>query len=124
MPAAAATSSIEVAAKPRSANATAAARRIDSRRSASRGTSPLYRCIRLRIHLKPMSTVQLEWTEAELLASHPVAEPLIAGGVRCHGGFADDGSYVSPRTKNRWPAIGAWQAQRREQFGTPLLDIQ
>ena len=70
-----------------------------------------------------MTTVQTEYTEAELLASEPVAEPLVAGGVRCHGGFRDDGTYVSPRTANRVPAIQAWQAQHAAQFGTPLLDI-
>ena len=70
-----------------------------------------------------MTTLQTEWTEAELLATHDVAEPLIAGGVRCHGGFDDDGSYVSPRTLNRWPAIAAWKQLRDEQFGTPRLDI-
>src|SRR4051812_41889545 len=70
-----------------------------------------------------MTTLQTEYTEAELLATHPVAEPLVAGGVRCHGGFAGDGSYVSPRTANRVPAIHARQAQHAEQFGTPLLDI-
>ncbi|HZN15729.1 MAG TPA: hypothetical protein VFB78_15785 [Acidimicrobiales bacterium] len=70
-----------------------------------------------------MANLQLEWTEDELLTTHPVAEPLIAGGVKCHGGFDDDGAYVSPRTKNRWPAIENWQAQREADFGTPLLDI-
>jgi hypothetical protein len=70
-----------------------------------------------------MTTLQTEFTEAELLADHPVAEPLWAGGVRCHGGFTDDGTYVSPRTRNRWPAIRAWEAQRVEQFGTPVLDV-
>lgn len=70
-----------------------------------------------------MTTLQTEWTEEELLASDPVSEPLVAGGVRCHGGFDDDGNYVSPRTKNRWPAIDAWKEQRAEQFGTDLLDI-
>jgi hypothetical protein len=70
-----------------------------------------------------VTTLQTEFTEAELLASLPVAEPLIAGGVHCHGGFADDGTYVSPRTANRWPAIRAWQAQHAEQFDTPLLDV-
>ena len=70
-----------------------------------------------------MTTLQTEFTEAELLTSLPVAEPLIAGGVRCHGGFADDGTYVSPRTANRWPAIRAWQTQHAEQFDTPLLDV-
>jgi hypothetical protein len=42
--------------------------------------------------------------------------------VRCHGGFAADGSYVSPRTKNRVPAIDAWQQSHREQFGTEILE--
>ena len=70
-----------------------------------------------------MTTLQTEWTEEELLASHPTTEPLVAGDVRCHGGFDEDGAYVSPRTKNRWPAIEAWQEQRTEQFATPLLDI-
>ena len=53
-------------------------------------------------------TAQLDYTEAELLATHDITEPLIAGGVRCHGGFDETGAYVSPRTKNRWPAIEAW----------------
>ena len=42
-------------------------------------------------------TAQLEFTAEELLADHRVAEPLVAGGVRCHGGFDDGGRYVSPR---------------------------
>ena len=70
-----------------------------------------------------MTTMQTEFTESELLQSHPVAEPLVAGGVRCHGGFDDDGAYVSPRTLHRAPAIQAWQEQRLEQFGTPLVDL-
>ena len=68
-------------------------------------------------------TAQVEFTEDELLADAPVAEPLIAGGVRCHGGFDEDGAYVSPRTRFRVPAIDAWQAQHAEQFGTELLDV-
>lgn len=70
-----------------------------------------------------MSGLQVDFTERELLENHRVAEPLIAGGVRCHGGFDESGTYLSPRTKNRWPAIRAWQEQRQDQFGTPLLDI-
>jgi hypothetical protein len=66
---------------------------------------------------------QLEFTTEELLQSHPVAEPLVAGGVRCHGGFGDDGRYISPRTLHRAPAIEAWEAQRAEQFGTPPLEV-
>ena len=68
-------------------------------------------------------TVQTEFSESELLADHPVAEPLIAGGVRCHGGFAADGTYVSPRTRFRAPAIEAWQAKHRADFGSEILDL-
>src|SRR4051794_26580672 len=74
-----------------------------------------------------MSTVELtsqvEYTEHELLESLPFEEPLIANGVRCHGGFDADGTYISPRTKHRSPAIVAWQAQHRAQFGTDLLGL-
>ncbi|MEY2404882.1 MAG: hypothetical protein QOD38_2433, partial [Acidimicrobiaceae bacterium] len=31
-------------------------------------------------------THQLEFSEQELLTTHAVSEPLVAGGVRCHGG--------------------------------------
>jgi hypothetical protein len=70
-----------------------------------------------------VTTLQTEYSEHELLESIDYAEPLIAGGVKCHGGFDDDGSYVSPRTKNRVPAIEAWQQNHRETFGTELLDL-
>ncbi len=65
----------------------------------------------------------LDYTARELLESHEYAEPLVAGGVRCHGGFLADGTYTSPRTKNRVPAIQAWQAAHRMRFGTELLDL-
>ncbi len=68
-------------------------------------------------------TAQLEFTEAELLADVEVEEPLIAGGVRCHGGFTADGLYVSPRTKFRVPAIEAWRANHREVFGKPVIEV-
>ena len=53
-----------------------------------------------------------------------MAEPLIAGGVRCHGGFDDDGTYVSPahqvpRARPSRPG----RRSTREQFGTEMLDI-
>jgi hypothetical protein len=70
-----------------------------------------------------MATAQVDFSPEELLESDPFSEPLVAGGVRCHGGFDASGAYVSPRTKHRWPAIRAWQQQREEQFGTQLLDI-
>ncbi len=64
----------------------------------------------------------MTWSEAELLANDEVDEPLVAGGVRCHGGFASNGAYLSPRTKYRVPATKAWQQSHREAFGTEILD--
>ena len=66
-----------------------------------------------------MTTLQTEYTEAELLSDHDIVEPLIVDGVHCHGGFDEHGTYVSPRTKHRWPAIEAWEQQRLEQFSHP-----
>lgn len=68
-------------------------------------------------------TDQLDWSETELLADHVYAEPQIVAGVRCHGGYDDTGTYVSPRTLNRVPAIEAWQHAHRSLFGTDIIDI-
>jgi hypothetical protein len=70
-----------------------------------------------------VTSSQTEWSEHELLQSHRYAEPLFAGGIRCHGGFDDDGRYVSPRTAHRVAAIEAWEEVRAEAFGTPTLDL-
>jgi hypothetical protein len=67
--------------------------------------------------------LQLEWTEGDLLATDDVTEPLIVGGVRCHGGFDDAGTYHSPRTRNRVPAIAGWQQHHAATFGTELIDV-
>jgi hypothetical protein len=64
---------------------------------------------------------QTNFSAEQILSSVPYAEPLIANGVRCHGGFVD-GAYVSPRTAVRGPAIAAWQAQLAAR-GAPLIDI-
>lgn len=68
-------------------------------------------------------TAQVEFTADELLSNEPVAEPLIAGGVRCHGGFDDKGRYVSPRTRFRVPAIEAWQAHHTELFDKSMIEL-
>ncbi len=70
-----------------------------------------------------MGTAQVQFTEAELLADGGVAEPLVAGGVRCHGGFDEAGTYVSPRTRFRVPAIAAWGEQNGERFSSELIDV-
>jgi hypothetical protein len=69
-----------------------------------------------------MSTAQVEYTWSEILADPPIVEPLRAGGLECHGGFLEDGTYASPRTLHRVPAIAAWQAHHHELFGTEILD--
>lgn len=60
------------------------------------------------------------FTADALLQTGDVAEPLLVGGRRCHGGFDTDGHYVSPRTKLRSPAIAAWQDAHRAAGGTLL----
>ena len=64
----------------------------------------------------------LVYTRDELLSDISYDEPLIAGGVRCHGGFTSEGEYRSPRTLHRAPAILAWQA-RLERDGHGLIEI-
>jgi hypothetical protein len=67
--------------------------------------------------------LQLEWTDDELLATDPIDEPLVVGGVRCHGGFDAEGTYRSPRTRFRVPAIESWQQRHTAEFGTELIDV-
>jgi hypothetical protein len=64
----------------------------------------------------------LVYSAEEILADPEVREPLVANGVRCHGGFDADGRYRSPRTRHRLPAIRAWQA-RLARDGDALLDV-
>jgi hypothetical protein len=70
-----------------------------------------------------VSNLQLEYSPRELLETARVAEPLVVGETRCHGGFDEEGRYVSPRTRFRMPAIHAWQQHHRDQFGSDLLDV-
>src|SRR5215831_8803430 len=74
-------------------------------------------------HMTVQIDDQTDFTAEELLASHDYVEPLFAGGRRCHGGYMADGTYVSPRTKNRVRAIEAWKRHHFDQFGTELLDV-
>src|SRR5215510_8487098 len=64
---------------------------------------------------------RVTYSAEELLSSVPYDEPLIANGVRCHGGFVG-GRYRSPRSAGRGAAIAAWQARLRER-GVPLIEI-
>lgn len=83
----------------------------------------IHRVNRLLSEGGDVTTLQTKFTAEELLASHPGTEPLFAGGVRCHGGFADDGTYLPPRTRFRVPAIEAWRAHHAETFGTEIIDV-
>ena len=65
---------------------------------------------------------RLVFSAEELLAGGDYAEPLIANEVRCHGGFLEDGSYRSPRTLHRTPAIDAWRQTLADQ-GHELIDV-
>ncbi len=64
----------------------------------------------------------LEYSTEQILESGDYAEPLIAGDVRCHGGFESDGSYRSPRTIHRMPAVRAWQ-ERLAREGHALVTV-
>ena len=70
----------------------------------------------------PAASDRLSFTRDELLSSGRYEAPLIAGGMRCHGGFEADGAYRSPRTLHRAPAIAAWQA-RLAREGSALIEI-
>lgn len=63
----------------------------------------------------------LRYSREELLRSHPYVRSHEAAGYRLHGGFVEDGSYVSPRTLVRWPAVRAW-GEALQRRGWPLID--
>ena len=64
---------------------------------------------------------RLRYSRDDLMQSHPYARPHEAAGYRLHGGFMEDGAYVSPRTLVRWPAVRAW-GEALEARGWPLID--
>lgn len=61
------------------------------------------------------------FSREELIADHAYVKPQIEAGYRLHGGFDENGVYISPRTLYRWPAVHAWQDALRER-GEPLID--
>ena len=64
---------------------------------------------------------KLVYTREELMASHDYAKSQVEVGYTLHGGFDAAGTYISPRTLNRWPAVEAWQAALTKR-GWPLID--
>jgi hypothetical protein len=73
-------------------------------------------------HARSPLTDRLVYSKEELLESDGCHAPLVAGGVRCHGGFDADGAYRSPRVRHRGPAILAWQA-RLAREGAALVEV-
>jgi hypothetical protein len=57
---------------------------------------------------------KLNYTKEEIESDHDYATPHIECGVKLHGGFGADGTYISPRTKCRWEAVKNWQNHLRE----------
>ncbi len=53
---------------------------------------------------------RLVYTLEEIEAEHEYATPHIECGQKLHGGFDDDGTYLSPRTRYRWEAVNNWLA--------------
>src|SRR5580765_2751373 len=64
---------------------------------------------------------RLSFAREEILADHPYDRHQIEAGYRLHGGFDEKGSYISPRTLNRWPAVEAWQ-QQLKLHGATVID--
>ncbi len=58
--------------------------------------------------------MKLTYTREEIEAEHEYATPHIECGVKLHGGFSEEGIYVSPRTRNRWQAIKNWQQHLKD----------
>jgi hypothetical protein len=65
--------------------------------------------------------VQLSYSRDEIMADHDYAQLQVEAGYRLHGGFDAKGTYISPRTLHRWPAVKAWEAQLGRR-GFPVID--
>ncbi|HTX50818.1 MAG TPA: hypothetical protein VME40_15680 [Caulobacteraceae bacterium] len=65
--------------------------------------------------------MQLRYTTEEILADPPFARLNSFGPRRLHGGYDAKGTYISPRTLGRWPAIEAWR-KRLLDAGGELID--
>ena len=61
------------------------------------------------------------YTIDEIEAEHDYATPHVECGVKLHGGFAEDGSYLSPRTRYRLEAVNNW-LQQLEARGVEIVE--
>ena len=57
------------------------------------------------------ATLQLQYSEADLMADHEYSAPHMVLGERLHGGFLADGTYQPPRALVREPAMDAWEQE-------------
>lgn len=65
--------------------------------------------------------MKLIYTRDEIEEEREYDTPHIECGVKLHGGFSEDGTYVSPRTRNRWQAINNWQQHLKDR-GVELVE--
>ena len=65
--------------------------------------------------------MRLDYSQEELLSEHDYHALHVIEGQRLHGGFDENGVYVSPRTNLRAEAIKNWTSALRERGGD-LLD--
>ena len=65
--------------------------------------------------------MKLIYTREEIEEEREYVTPHIECGVKLHGGFSEDGIYVSPRTRNRWQAINNWQQHLKDR-GVELVE--
>ncbi len=68
----------------------------------------------------PEDSMKLVRTEEELMREHDYARPHVEAGHRLHGGFDEEGKYVSPRTAVRWEAVRDWGDALRQRGGDLL----
>jgi len=65
---------------------------------------------------------RLSYSQAELEAEHDYTTSHVECGQRLHGGFDDQGQYLSPRTRYRWEAVNAWHDNLKLR-GVPIVDV-
>ena len=65
--------------------------------------------------------MKLIYTPEDIEAEHDYTTSHIECGLRLHGGFDEDGVYLSPRTKHRWDAVNAWH-ENLERRSVPVVE--
>lgn len=68
-----------------------------------------------------MAAPKVVYEKAELEAEHTYTTTHVECGMKLHGGFDDEGQYLSPRTRFRWEAVNNWHAQLQAR-GVPIVE--